>query len=88
MSEPQRKVWRLPPASELQAWYAVVRIELEPESEPGRYAGDRVGVMCAVQAADDDAPALGVWLLGMAMLAIPEATLAAMKKMEESEKKG
>ena len=88
MTEPQRKVWRLPPASELQSLYAVVRIELEPESDPGRYASDWVAVMCAVQAADDDAPALGVWLLGMAMLTIPEATLAAMKGIEESEKKG
>ena len=82
MTAQQRKVWRLPPASDLQAWYPVVRIEFDPKSIPWRFVGTRIVLMCAVQCYDDDAPAMGAWILELATLKLHRRTLDAMTSLE------
>ena len=82
MTAQQWKVWRLRPESDLQAWYPVVRIELDPESIPGRFVGTRIVLMCAVQCYDDDALAMGAWVLELAALKLPQRTLHAMTALD------
>ena len=44
--------------------------------------GTRIVLMCAVQCYDDDAPAMGAWVMELALLRLPERTLGAMTALE------
>ena len=85
MTAKEKAVWQMPPATERQAWFGVVRIGVKPGTLTARACAGRVPLVCKVQAFESagGARAMTAWGLKMAKQAVAQEVLEAMARLEQ-----
>ena len=82
MGEAERAVWQLPPATDRQAWYGVVRLELGAKSAVAKVASGRVPVVCMVQMLDVEYDHVNCWGMKIAKTVLTKPVTEAMESLQ------